>query len=91
MTNQDQIDFFWRPGCGFCMSLERKLRRAEIPFVKFNIWEDEQNAEYVRSVARGHETVPTVRIGSVALVNPSLGEVLDAMRRETPHLVPVAR
>ena len=88
MTTQEQIDFFWRPGCGFCMNLERLLSRAEVPFVKHNIWDDQANAEYVRSVADGNETVPTVRIGGRALVNPSLQQVLDAMRLETPHLVP---
>lgn len=88
MTSQQQIDFFWRPGCGFCMGLERSLTRAEIPFVKHNIWDDDANAAYVRSVANGSETVPTIRIGETSLVNPTIGEVIEAMRRETPHLVP---
>ena len=46
-----------------------------------NIWEDADAASFVRSVARGNETVPTVTIGDIALVNPSVGElhrVLDA-------------
>lgn len=89
MSGHEHIDFFWRPGCGFCMFLERRLNKANVPFKKFNIWEDEANAAYVRSVANGNETVPTVRIGGASLVNPSLGKVLDTMRAETPHLVPV--
>lgn len=88
MTDQEQIDFFWRPGCGFCMALERSLTRARIPFEKFNIWENDANAAFVRSVAGGSETVPTLRIGSTSLVNPSLAEVVELMRSETPHLVP---
>lgn len=88
MTTQDHIDFYWRPGCGFCMSLERRLDGAGIPFRKFNIWEDDDNAAFVRSVADGNETVPTVKIGEIALVNPSLGQVVEAMKVETPHLVP---
>jgi glutaredoxin len=90
VTSKEQIDFFWRPGCGFCMGLERSLLRAQIPFAKHNIWDDDENAAYVRSVARGNETVPTVRIGSVALVNPTLDQVVATMRSETPHLVPTS-
>lgn len=88
MTTSDHIDFFWRPGCGFCMALERRLSSAGVPFEKFNIWDDPDHAAFVRSAADGNETVPTLRIGSESLVNPSLEQVLDAMRRETPGLVP---
>lgn len=88
VTTQEHIDFYWRPGCGFCMSLERRLEGAGIPYRKFNIWEDDENAAFVRSVANGNETVPTVRIGGTSLVNPSLGQVLETMQDETPHLVP---
>ena len=88
MTSQEQIDFYWRPGCGFCMRLERKLSKAGIPFRKMNIWEDDAHAEFVRSVANGSETVPTVRLGATALVNPSIRKVVETIRREAPHLVP---
>ncbi len=88
MTSQDHIDFFWRPGCGFCMSLERRLKKADVPFKKFNIWENKRHRAFVKSVANGNETVPTVRIGSTSLVNPSLNQVLKAMAAEVPHLVP---
>ena len=88
VTTQDHIDFYWRPGCGFCMGLERSLSRAEVPFQKFNIWDSDDHAAFVRSVANGNETVPTLKIGEISLVNPSLGQVLAAMRDQTPHLVP---
>ena len=88
MTSQDHIDFFWRPGCGFCMSLERRLKNASVPFKKHNIWENERDRAFVKSVAHGNETVPTLRIGSKSLVNPSLSQVLQAMKSEVPHLVP---
>jgi hypothetical protein len=57
--------------------------RADLQFSLVNIWEDPEAAAFVRSVARGNETVPTVTVGDVALVNPSVGElqrVLDAGR-----------
>lgn len=88
MSDIDSVDFYWRQGCGFCMALERSLSRAGIPMTKKNIWEDTDHAAFVRSVANGNETVPTVVVGSVAMVNPRIGQVIDALEQEAPHLVP---
>jgi len=79
-----EIVVYWRPGCGFCSSLEHQLIRAKIKFRKVNIWDDQQGAEFVRSVARGNETVPTLSIGSVSLVNPSLQSVIDTATKHAP-------
>ena len=84
----DAISFYWRPGCPFCMSLERQLDRAEIPMEKLNIWDDPSAAEFVRTHADGNETVPTVAVGTIVMVNPSPAEVLAAMQTETPELIP---
>ena len=84
----DAIEFYWRPGCGFCMALERGLGRAGIPMHKHNIWENPADAEIVRSHADGNETVPTVVVGSTSMVNPRVGQVIEALRQEAPHLVP---
>ena len=65
----------WRPGCPFCSMLRAGLRRRRVPFREVNIWDDPEAAAFVRSVARGNETVPTVLVGTVSLVNPSAGEV----------------
>lgn len=54
--------------------------------MKRNIWENPADAAYVRSVAGGNETVPTVRIGSTALVNPSPDEVISVAATELPDL-----
>lgn len=43
-----------------------------------NIWDDPEAAAFVRSVARGNETVPTVAVGEIAMVNPSVKDVLAA-------------
>jgi mycoredoxin len=88
MSEIEAVDFYWRPGCGFCMDLERSLSRAGIPMRKVNIWEDPANAAFVRSVANGNETVPTVVVGSAAMVNPRLRQVVHALKVEAPHLVP---
>ena len=41
----------------------------------------------VRSIANGNETVPTVVIGSVGLVNPSAREVKKTVKAEARHLL----
>ena len=84
----DAITFYWRPGCGFCMGLERRLQGMGVPLDKRNIWEDPEAAATVRSIANGNETVPTVVIGGARMVNPSADAVLAAIRQEAPHLEP---
>jgi len=79
-----EIVVYWRPGCGFCASLEHQLIDANIKFRKVNIWDDPQAAEFVRSVARGNEIVPTLSIGSVSLVNPSLQSVIATAAKHAP-------
>jgi glutaredoxin-like protein len=83
---RDHIRFYWRPGCPFCMTLERSLNRMKVPYTRHNIWENPAEAAFVRSVANGNETVPTVAIGSAALVNPSARHVATVIRQELPHL-----
>jgi mycoredoxin len=78
-NNVDAVTFYWRPGCSFCTRLRHKLEAAAVPLREVNIWEDPQAAARVRSVAGGNETVPTVIVGSRALVNPSVGAVLAAL------------
>lgn len=74
-----QITMYWRPGCGFCAALQRNLDRLEVTYEKVNIWESPDAAAFVRSVARGNETVPTVTVGDVSMVNPSAQDVLEAV------------
>lgn len=83
------ITVYWRPGCGFCSSLLRGLERADLDFDRVNIWDDEDSALFVRSVAGGNETVPTVRIGDeVALVNPSTPDVMATVAEHLPERLP---
>jgi mycoredoxin len=53
-----------------------------------NIWEDPEAAATVRSIARGNETVPTVTLGAVGLVNPDLHEIMAAASELAPQLIP---
>jgi mycoredoxin len=82
------VTVYWRPGCGFCGSLLRGLERSGVDFDRVDIWEDEDGAAFVRSVAGGNETVPTVRVVDVALVNPSSGDVLREVRDRAPDHLP---
>lgn len=83
----DGIEVLWRPGCPFCSSLRRGLRRRAIVATEINIWEERDAAERVRAVTGGDETVPTVFVGAVALVNPSVREVVTAVESEFPDRI----
>lgn len=81
------VDFYWRPGCGFCSMLRRGLRRRGIPVQEHNIWEDPDAAAVVRAAASGNETVPTVGIAGRYLVNPSAGAVERLVAEVAPALL----
>ena len=76
---EPEITMYWRPGCGFCSALERQLLKADLAFVKHNIWDDPTAAAFVRSVARGNETVPTLVVNGQPMVNPSLEQVVSVL------------
>lgn len=88
MSKPTTIDFYWRPGCPFCMNLERSLNKLDLPLNKMNIWDSPKHAEKVRSIADGNETVPTVVIGDAQMVNPNQGQVLQALEAQAPELLP---
>lgn len=87
-TNDGEIVVYWRPGCGFCSSLRSKLDKAQVPHRLVNIWDEPAGAATVRSIAKGNETVPTVEVGSVGMVNPSLAEIMAAAATHAPSAVP---
>jgi hypothetical protein len=62
------------------MLLDGLHREGVTPELR-NIWEDPEAAAFVRSVARGNETVPTVTAGDTVMVNPSASQVLAAAKR----------
>lgn len=79
------VTVYWRPGCPFCSRLFRGLDESGITYDSVDIWEQPDAAEFVRSVARGNETVPTVAVRrgeeTIAMVNPPAGEVAEAISR----------
>ncbi len=79
---------YWRPGCGFCTRLLRDLAELGLPHERVNIYEMDEGAAFVRSVADGNETVPTVRVGDVALINPTRDDVVLEVVEVAPGQVP---
>lgn len=78
-TDQTSITVFWRPGCPFCNNLFRQLEQHGVAHQRVNIWDDPTAAATVRSIANGNETVPTVLVGTVGLVNPSVQQINAAL------------
>jgi mycoredoxin len=46
-------------------------------YEEVNIWESPDAAAFVRSVANGNETVPTVTVGTKSVVNPTVADVAE--------------
>jgi mycoredoxin len=87
-VSADAVHVYWRRGCGFCAMLRRGLDKLGIETVDHDIWADPDDAATVRSYANGNETVPTVVIGEVGMVNPSAKQVAEHLRQFAPHLLP---
>ena len=71
------VTVYWRPGCGFCMRMDRTLQAAGLEYARRNIWTDRAAAEFVQAHNDGNETVPTVVIDGVVYSNPDPGFVLE--------------
>ena len=77
---------YWRPGCPYCARLCWSLRRAGVASKWIDIWSDPSAAAFVRSVNGGNETVPTVVIGDVTLVNPGPRQVTGELARQASEV-----
>jgi mycoredoxin len=84
---QDGVVVYWRPGCPYCMALRVRLKLSRLRYTEVDIWKDPRAAAFVRSVADGNETVPTVTVAGAPMVNPSAGRVMRAVRERAPHLL----
>jgi len=86
MSDQSgEVVLYWRPGCPFCVKLRLSLLGSKLRLRQVNIWKDPAAAAYVRSVADGNETVPTVDVAGHPLVNPSRRRLLKTVREHAPH------
>jgi mycoredoxin len=82
---RDEVVIYWRPDCMFCLNLLLRLTFTRLRYRKVNITKDPQARAFVRSVAAGNETVPTVVVAGRALVNPSKRPLIEAVRTHAPH------
>ncbi len=82
------VELMWRPGCPSCGSLRRGLSRAGVTTIEHDIWSSAHAAARVRETTGGDETVPTVFVGGRALVNPSVLQVVDAIKSADPTYQP---
>lgn len=83
-----EIVLYTRPGCPFCTALRWRLRRSGLPVREVDIWADPAAAAVVRAATGGDETVPTVQIGPVTLVNPGMRQIRAAVHEHGPRPVP---
>ncbi len=77
-----ELTVFTTQFCGMCFALKGWLRDWGVPFREVDIGEDAESREFVRRVARGYLSVPTLLFpdGSV-LVEPNPSEVRQVLAR----------
>lgn len=68
--------------CGYCVRLKSYMDREGIAYREVNIEHDDDAAEFVRSVNRGNQTVPTVLLpDGTAVTNPSPAQLSELIRQ----------
>lgn len=63
------------------------MKKSGLSYARRNIWDEPESAAFVRSVADGNEVVPTVTVGSISMVNPSVNQVVQAIGTEAPGVM----
>ncbi|MDP9019187.1 MAG: hypothetical protein M3N25_00010 [Actinomycetota bacterium] len=82
-----EVRVYWRPGCHACSSLRVALGDAGVVADWHDIWQEPRARAFVRQVADGNETVPTLVVAGTAHVAPSPRRALDLIAEAAPHLV----
>lgn len=83
--DRGEVVIYWRPDCVFCLDLLLRLKFTRLRYRKIDIRKDPDAAAFVRSVADGNETVPTVVVAGRALVNPTKRQLIEAVQAHAPH------
>ncbi|MEU8529810.1 MULTISPECIES: glutaredoxin domain-containing protein [Streptomyces] len=84
-ADTEGVVLYWRPLCTFCIRLRFRLLFSRLRLRRVNIWRDPDAAAFVRSVAGGFETVPTVTVAGRPLVNPSMRQLREAVEQYAPQ------
>ena len=82
---RDDVVIYWRPDCPYCLDLLLRLKFTRLRYRKVDIRKDAGARAFVRSVADGNETVPTVVVAGQAMVNPSKRQLIEVARARAPH------
>jgi glutaredoxin len=80
-----EVVIYWRPDCVYCLDLLLRLKFTSLRYRKVDIRKDPGARAFVRSVADGNETVPTVVVAGRAMVNPSKRQLIEAVLAHAPH------
>ena len=77
MTASDaSLTMYTTTWCGYCSRLKTALKAEGIPYTEVDIERDPAAAEFVMSVNRGNQTVPTVKFADgFTMTNPSVRDV----------------
>jgi mycoredoxin len=74
---------YGRADCEYTAQARRRLQGFEIPFVEFDIDEDEEAARYVERINHGEQLTPTIVFGDedFILARPDMHELDQALQR----------
>ncbi len=76
-----QMTVYTTTTCGPCRRLKRQLIEAGLTFHEVDIQESPEYGTRIEAVTGGYRTVPTVELRDRLLVNPSLGQIVEALGR----------
>jgi mycoredoxin len=77
-----ELTMYTTSWCGFCARLKTALKSEGIRYTEVDIEAEPSAAEFVMSVNRGNQTVPTVKfVDGSTLTNPSAREVKAKLGR----------
>lgn len=73
------ITMYSTPWCGYCRRLKRQLEDEGIAYREIDVDATPGYDDRIVAATGGYRTVPTLEVGDRLLVNPSLGEVKQAL------------
>lgn len=76
MTPVTMFSTVW---CGYCRRLKRQMEDEGIEFREVDLDADSSHNDRIIEATGGYRTVPTLDIAGRLLVNPTIGEVREAL------------
>jgi hypothetical protein len=85
------VEVYWRPGCGFCSTLLRGLRRSGLPLRGRHLARPRGGRAGPLPGGRQRDRPHRRDRRAHALVNPTVEEVLATVADQAPHLLPAGQ